>query len=409
MVGRLGHRQPRDQVLILCGDADRAEAGVAVVAAARLGAHPLVVLDVDGLVAAERDHRRCADRDGVGAQRQALGGVDAVSDAAGDDQVDDALQPHLPQRRHGLNQRRHGRDAGVVHQRVGGGAGAALHAVHHDHVGAGLAGQLDVVGHAAGADLDVDGNLPVGGLAQLLDLDDQVVGPDPIGMAHGRALVNPDRQVADVCDLLRDLLAEQHAAGSRLGALADADLDGVGLAQVVQAEAVAAGQHLVDEQVRGLALGFQHAAVPGGGRGAHPRRGHAQGHLGVTREGAVAHAGDGDRRLQHERPGGTARAEDRARDALLAVALQRHAAERAGNEGQVIEVGHLLQRAPAANAVMPQLGLGLDVFDDLRREGSAVPYNASIHTPISFLEKFHKRRPAVSFLKLSWRNSELTA
>ena len=70
--------------------------------------------------------------------------------------------------------------------------GAALHAVDHDHVGPGGDGQLDVVGHPGGADLDVDGNLPAGGLAQLLDLDAQIVGTGPVGVAGGRALIDAD-------------------------------------------------------------------------------------------------------------------------------------------------------------------------------------------------------------------------
>ena len=44
---------------------------------------------------------------------------------------------------------------------------AALHAVDDDHVGAGVHGELHVVEHARGADLHVDGLLPVGDLAQL--------------------------------------------------------------------------------------------------------------------------------------------------------------------------------------------------------------------------------------------------
>ena len=81
----------------------------------------------------------------------------------------------------------------------------------------------------------------------------------------------PSRQRAHLGDALGDLLAEQHAAAAGLGALADHHLDGVGLAQIVRVHAVARGQHLVDEQLRMLALLRRHAAVAGRGRGAGVR------------------------------------------------------------------------------------------------------------------------------------------
>ena len=105
---------------------------------------------------------------------------------------------------------------------------AALHAVEHDHVGAGLHRQRDVVVGPRRADLDVDRLLPVGDLAQLLDLDLEVVGAGPVRMPAGAALVDALRQVAHLGDAVGDLLAEQHAAAAGLGALADDDLDGVG-------------------------------------------------------------------------------------------------------------------------------------------------------------------------------------
>ncbi len=91
----------------------------------------------------------------------------------------------------------------------------------------------DVVIGPRAADLDVDRLLPVGDLAQLEDLDLEVVRAGPVGMAAGGALVDALGQRAHVGDAVGDLLAEQHAAAAGLGALADHDLDRVGLAQVV--------------------------------------------------------------------------------------------------------------------------------------------------------------------------------
>ena len=121
----------------------------------------------------------------------------------------------------------------MLDEHVLGGGGAALHAVEHDRVGAGLDRQGHVVVGAGRADLDVDRDPPVGDLAQLLDLDLQVVGAGPVGVPAGAALVDPLRQVAHLGHAIGDLVAEQHPAAARLGALADDDLDRVGAAQVV--------------------------------------------------------------------------------------------------------------------------------------------------------------------------------
>ena len=75
------------QLRVLRGDADRTAAGVAVMAGVRRGADGVVVLDVERLVAVQRDQGRGADVDGVGAQGQGLGHVAAVAQAAGDDQL----------------------------------------------------------------------------------------------------------------------------------------------------------------------------------------------------------------------------------------------------------------------------------------------------------------------------------
>jgi hypothetical protein len=92
------------------------------------------------------------------------------------------------------------------------GGGAALHPVHHHHVRARLHGQRRVVVGPRAADLDVDRLLPVGDLAQLEDLDLEVVGPRPVRVPAGRPLVDPLGQVAHLGHAVADLLAEQHPA-----------------------------------------------------------------------------------------------------------------------------------------------------------------------------------------------------
>ena len=124
------------QLRVLGRDADRAAPGVAVVAEAGRGAERGVVLLVERRVAVQRDQRRGADRDRIGAQRQRLGDVGAAADAARDDQLHLAVHVQLLQRLDRLADRRQGRDADVLDEHVLGRAGAALHAVEHDRVGA---------------------------------------------------------------------------------------------------------------------------------------------------------------------------------------------------------------------------------------------------------------------------------
>src|SRR5205807_357469 len=99
-----------------------------------------------------------------------------------------------------------------------------------------------------GAHLDVDRYLPVGDLAQLADLDGQVVRAGPVGVPAGAALVDSFGQRAHLGDAGADLLPEEDAAAARLGALPDNNLDGVGLAQVVGVEAIAGWEALVHKR-----------------------------------------------------------------------------------------------------------------------------------------------------------------
>ena len=279
------------------------------------------------------------------------------------------MQAEVLEGLHGGPDRRQGRDADVLDEHVLRGRGAALHAVQHDDVGAGLRREGSVVVGAARPDLHVDGLLPVGDLAQLLELDREIVRTGPVRVAAGRALVDARRQAAHPGDPLGDLLPEQHAAAAGLGALADHHLDGVGPAQVVRVHAVAGGQVLVDQRLRVAPLLRGHAAVARGGRGPGEARAPAEGLLGVGREGAEAHAGDGHRGLQADRLRGEAVAQHHLGAAPLAVALQRVAADRGAEEQQVVEMRERALRAGAADVVDAGRGRPTDLRHDLGGEG----------------------------------------
>ena len=213
-----------------------------------------------------------ADGDGVGAERDALGHVAAVADAAGHDEVDLVREAHVLERAARLRDRRHQRDAGLLGRGVRAGAGAALGAVEVDDVRAALGGHAHVVVHARGAELQLDRDLVVGGLAGLLDLETEVIGAEPVGVARRAALVDPRGQRAHLGHLLGHLLAHQVAAEADLAALADEELDGVGQHQMVRVEPVPALDDLVVPLGAEVALGRDHSALAGaGGRAGHAR------------------------------------------------------------------------------------------------------------------------------------------
>ena len=278
----------------------------------------------------------------------------------------------------------------MVLEDLGRGRRSSFHAVHDDDVGAGLGSQLHVVVDPSRAELHEDRHLPVGGLTQLLDLDDHVVRSEPVRVAGRAPLVDTGRKLPGRSDLCRDLGSQQHAARSRLGALPHRQLDPVGRAQMMDVEPVPARQHLVDEDPRVLALGWQHPSVPGGGRAARLPGTAGEGDLGVGGERAPAHARDHDGDVQLDRPLGVPGAEDRPGIAALAVPLQRDPCERAGQEGQIVERWQRPRpdRPEATEPVAPQLRLDLDIFHHLRRKDPARPegaQNAAFHASSSFL------------------------
>ena len=239
--------------------------------------------------------------------------------------------------------------------------------------GPALGGHAHVVVDARGAQLELDRDLVVGRLADLLDLQREVVRAEPVGMARRRALVDPGRQRPHLGDLLGHLLAHQVPAEADLAALADEELDRVGEHQVVRVEPVPALDDLVVPLRRQVALGRDHAALARARRRAGHRGALGERHLGLQRQRAEAHAGDVDRDVELDRLLREAPAEDRLRLALLPVALDHEARERAGEEDELVPVRDLLEHREAAHPVAAELGLHVDVVDDLGREDLRAP------------------------------------
>ena len=323
-------------------------------------------------VAAERHERGLADRDGVGTERECLGHVGPRPDAAGNDQLDGPAHPHLVERLDGLAQGGERRDAGVLDEDLRARCGAALHSVEHHDVGARLHRQLDVVEDAGGAELHVDRHLPVADLAQLGDLDRQVVRARPIRMAARRPLIDAGGERTHGGHSPAELLTEQHATPARLRTLPDDDLDRIGAAEVVRVEAVARRQTLVDERLRRAALLGRHATVARR-RGSPDCRGRAADRLlRARRERSEAHAGDRDRRREGDRLLRMARAEHRRRRTALTVALEGIARQRRGQKHEVVEGRQRALRAESADLVEPARRRLLDVGEDVAVEREAL-------------------------------------
>src|SRR5262249_55665233 len=217
-------------------------------------------------------------------------------------------------------------------------------------------------------DLDEHRLLPVGDLAELVDLDLEVVGPGPVRMATRAALVDASRQVAHRGDAVGDLVPEQHPSAAGLRALAHDDLDRVGRAQIVRVHPVARGEQLVDERFRAAAFLLCHAAVAGGRGRADLRRSAPQRLLRGSGERAEAHAGDRDRDLQLERLAREPRAEDDIGAAALAVTLERVARDARAEQEQLVEVRDAALRSEAADVVNALARGALDLRDHVAIE-----------------------------------------
>jgi hypothetical protein len=238
----------------------------------------------------------------------------------------------------------------------------------------GLHGQRDVVVGPRRPDLHEDRLLPVGDLAQLADLDLEVVRACPVGVAAGAALVDAGREVAHLGDAVGDVLAEEHPAAAGLGALSDDDLDRVGAAQVVRVHAVARRQQLVHERLRRLSLLGCHPAVAGRRRRSAGARAAAERLLRVRAQRAEAHPGDRDRDVEPQRPPGEARAEDDVRPARLPVTLQRVARHARAEEQEVVEVRDAPLGASAADVVDAVARGALDLGDRVPVEGGGLAH-----------------------------------
>ena len=207
----------------------RAPAGVAVVAMARLDPDlGFVVRFRNVLIAVERHQDGVSDRDCIRSEGERLRDVPAVADAARIHEGDLAPLAEVVDGPAGLADRRHARNAGLLRREVGAGAGAALHAVDVDGVRIALDRHAHVVVHARRPQLELDGDLPVRRLADLDDLQGEVVGTEPIRVAGRRTLIDAGGKAPHLRHLVGHLLPHEMPAEPHLASLPDEELARIG-------------------------------------------------------------------------------------------------------------------------------------------------------------------------------------
>ena len=150
--------------------------------------------------------------------------------------------------------------AGVLDRGERRGAGAAVVAADQHDVGLGL-------GHAGGdrADADLGDQLDadagaVVGVLQVVDQLRQILDRVDVVVRRRRDQADAGRRVADLGDVLVDLVAGQLAALAGLGALRHLDLQLVAVDQVVAGDAEAARGHLLDGAAPQVAVGVRREA-----------------------------------------------------------------------------------------------------------------------------------------------------
>ena len=127
----------------------------------------------------------------------------------------------------------------MLYEDILGGTGATLHAINDDYIRTGSDSQFDVIESPSCSELDIDGLLPVRGLAEFTDLDRQVIRSCPVRVARSRTLVNAGREGSHRGDAFTNFLSEQHASSTRFCPLAYHDLDCIGLLQMLWVKSVA--------------------------------------------------------------------------------------------------------------------------------------------------------------------------
>ncbi len=214
-------------------------------------------------------------------------------------------------------------------------------------------------------------------------------------MAGRRTLVDARGQRAHFGDLVGHLLAHKMAAEADFATLANEELAGIRQAQMVRVEAIARLDALI-EPLRGIApFVGNHAALTRACRRAGHGGAPGQRDLGLEAQCPEAHPGDVDRNIEHQRALGLG-ADDGLGLALLAIALDDEASQRAGQESQIVPGRDFLEQRESAHAIATELGLYMDVVDDRRRKHEAAAQQVGVALQL-FLGRRGDRRSLLFF------------
>ena len=336
--GRLLDLDPRGEMRLLRRDADRAVVGVA-------GAHA---------EAADRLDRRVGDRDRIGAERQRLGEVGGLAQAAGDDQRH--VAPLRPVEMAACpRQRRDGGHRDVVAEDERRRPRAAAAAIQDDVVDAHRQRRVDILLDVLGRELVADGDA-TGVAANLVGEVPDLAPVVPIGEARRRDRGRALGETPHLGDLALHLVARQMPAGAGLGALPALEVECLHMLELVPGKAEAARGELVKVAAAGLLLLRQHAALARADAGAGELGPARQRDLGGLGERAEAHVGDQERNIEGE-PLLRARP-DHHLGADGCVVEMRHAVELCGDELNVVPARQVLARHAHGDDDAVMAGLG---------------------------------------------------
>ena len=196
--------------------------------------------------AAQRDHRRGAEAEGLGAEQCGLDHVQAGLHAAVGLHDHAVAQTVGDQRLACFGQAQFPRRAGVADRRDGAGTGAAVVAGNGDEIGAGFRDARSDRADAGMRDqLHRDQRVGID-LAQIEDQLREIFDRIDVVMRRRRDQADARPRVTQARDEFVDLVAGQLAAFAGLGALRDLDLQHFGVDQIFGRHAEAAGGDLLD-------------------------------------------------------------------------------------------------------------------------------------------------------------------
>ena len=137
------------------------------------------------IVVSQRYQCGGSDRNRIRSQRQSLCDIGTIPDASGNNQLYFPVHSQILQRFDRRSNAGKRRLSDMFNKNFLRGRRAALHSVHHNHIGSGFDRKCGVVIWSRSADFNKNRFLPICDFPQFADFDFQVVRPCPIRVTTG--------------------------------------------------------------------------------------------------------------------------------------------------------------------------------------------------------------------------------